>query len=141
MSDGTTTAPALDRDTLAGLADVLIPAADGMPAASEAGATGAWLDEVLRVRGDLEAPLRELTEAARGRDPSAEVERLRSERAELFEALTTAVAGAYFMSGEVRELLGYPGQQAVPLEQDLDMELLQPVIDRGTIYRPTPDAA
>jgi hypothetical protein len=56
MSDGTTTAPALDRDTLAGLADVLIPAADGMPAASEAGATGAWLDEVLRVRATSRRP-------------------------------------------------------------------------------------
>jgi hypothetical protein len=135
MSDGS----GLDRDTLAALADQLIPAADGMPSASQAGATGAGLDAVLAVRDDLSEPLRRLTEAARGRTPAAEVERLRAEAPELFEALSTAVAGAYFLSDEVRERLGYPGQRAKPLERDLDPELLQPVIDRGTIFRPTPD--
>lgn len=128
----------LDRDTLAKLADELIPAADGMPSASEAGATGALLDEVLRVRGDLEEPLSALTAAAAGRDPAAEVARLRAEQPAHFEALTTAVAGGYFMSEEVREKLGYHGQEALALEDDHDPALLQPVIDRGTIFRPTP---
>ena len=36
MSDPAGTASALDRETLAGLADALIPATDGMPAASAA---------------------------------------------------------------------------------------------------------
>jgi hypothetical protein len=129
---------AIDRETLAGLADVLIPAADGMPSASQAGATGALLDEVVRVRGDLEEPLATLTAAAAGKDPGAEVERLKAGEPELFEALTTAIAGGYFMSDDVRKRLGYPGQQALELEDDLDPELLQSVIDRGTIYRPTP---
>jgi hypothetical protein len=129
---------AIDRETLAGLADVLIPAADGMPSASQAGATGALLDEVVRVRGDLEEPLATLTAAAAGKDPGAEVERLKAGEPELFEALTTAIAGGYFMSDDVRKRLGYPGQQALELEDDLDPELLRPVIDRGTIYRPTP---
>src|SRR5215207_6143025 len=80
---------AIDRETLAGLADALIPAGDRMPAASEAGATGSLLDEVLRVRGDLEDPLAALTTAAAGKDPAAEVERLKAEEPELFEALTT----------------------------------------------------
>jgi hypothetical protein len=129
---------AIDRETLAGLADVLIPAADAMPSASEAGATGTLLDEVLRVRGDLEEPLANLTAAAAGKDPVAEVARLEAGEPELFEALTTAIAGGYFMSEDVRERLGYPGQQALELEDDHDPALLQPVIDRGTIYRPTP---
>jgi hypothetical protein len=129
---------AIDRAALAALADVLIPAADGMPSASQAGAVGALLDEVLRVRGDLEEPLAEIAGAAAGRDPAAEVERLQADAPELFEALTTAIAGGYFMSEDVRERLGYPGQQALELEDDLDPELLEPVIDRGTIYRPTP---
>jgi hypothetical protein len=128
----------IDRDTLAGLADALIPEADGMPSASQAGATGALLDEVLAVRGDLEEPLAQLTAVARGADPAAEVERLEAEDPALFEALTTAVAGGYFLSPDVRERLGYPGQQAKPLEDDFDQELLQPVIDRGPIFRPTP---
>jgi hypothetical protein len=128
----------LDRDTLAGLADALIPAADGMPSASEAGATHGLLDEVLAARGDLEQPLREIAAAARGKDPAAEVARLEAESPELFEALTTVVAGGYFLSPEVRDRLGYPGQQAKKLEDDFDQELLQPVIDRGPIFRPTP---
>jgi hypothetical protein len=139
MSDGVATA--LDRETLAALADVLIPAADGMPSASEAGATRELLDEVLRVRPDLEEPLKQVAEAARGRDAAAEVERLQAEAPELFEALSTAIAGGYFMSADVRERLGYPGQQARPFEPRPDYEedgLIQSVIERGPIYRPTP---
>lgn len=129
---------AIDRETLAGLADVIIPAADGMLSASEAGATGALLDEVLRVRADLQEPLATLTTAAAGKDPAAEVARLQTDEPELFEALTTSIAGGYFMSEDVRERLGYPGQQALELEDDHDPALLAPVIERGTIYRPTP---
>ena len=129
---------AIDRETLAGLADALIPEADGMPSATQAGAAGALLDAVLAVRGDIEEPLAELTVAARGADPAAEVERLKNDDPPLFEALTTAVAGGYFLSPDVRARLGYPGQQAKKLEDDFDQELLQPVIDRGPIFRPTP---
>jgi DNA-binding NarL/FixJ family response regulator len=138
MSEQAAARGALDRETLAGLADVLIPAADGMPSASEAGATQSLLDEVLQVRGDLEEPLRAIAAAARGKDPAAEVALLEAESPELFEALTTAVAGGYFLSPDVRRRLGYPGQQAKKLEDDFDQELLQPVIDRGPIFRPTP---
>ena len=85
---------AIDREALGGLADALIPSADGMPSATEAGTTGALLDEVLRVREDLEAPLATLTAAAAGRDPSAEIARLQAEAPELFEALTCASGSA-----------------------------------------------
>jgi hypothetical protein len=137
--------PPLDRATLAALADVLIPAADGMPAASEAGAAGDWLDEVLRVRGDLEAPLQGLLERARGVDPPAEVERLEREEPEAFEALATAVAGAYFLHPEVRRLIGYPGQEPRPIEPeeppDYEQDdLLASVVERGPIFRPTPES-
>ena len=64
--------------------------------------------------------------------------RIETQEPELFEALTTAIAGGYFLSADVRERLGYPGQQAKKLQDDFDPELLQPVIDRGTIFRPTP---
>jgi hypothetical protein len=137
--------PTLDRRTLAALADVLIPAADGMPAASEAGAAGEWLDEVLRVRGDLEAPLHSLLDRARGVDPAAEVERLEREEPDAFEALATAVAGAYFLNPEVRALIGYPGQQRRPIEPedppDYEQDgLLASVVERGPIFRPTPES-
>jgi hypothetical protein len=135
----------LDRETLAGLADALIPAADGMPAASEAGAAGRWLDEVLRVRDDLEQPLRAVLDRARGADPGAEVDRLQLEEPEAFEALSTAVAGAYFLNPDVRRLIGYPGQERRPIvaEDPPDYErdgLLASVAGRGTIFRPTPES-
>ena len=145
MSDPAGTAAALDRETLAGLADALIPASDGMPAASEAGATGKHLDEVLRLRSDLEEPLRQLTERARGADPAQEVERLQAEEPAAFEALSTAVAGAYFLNPDVRRLIGYPGQERRPIEAedppDYEQDgLLASVVERGTIYRPTPES-
>ena len=133
-------------ETLAALADALIPAADGMPAASEAGATGEHLDEVLRLRSDLQQPLRELAERGRPADPAAEIQRLQAEEPETFEALSTAIAGAYFLNPEVRRLMGYPGQERRPIEAedppDYEQDgLLASVVERGTIYRPTPEDA
>jgi len=54
-----------------------------------------------------------------------------------------SVAGAYFLNPEVRQAVGYPGQQAAPIvpEDPPDYEqdgLLASVIARGLIYRPTP---
>lgn len=48
------TIPAPLRELLAGLADGLIPGADGMPAPGELGIAGAQLDLVLASRPDLE---------------------------------------------------------------------------------------
>src|SRR5678815_4764931 len=61
------------------LADVLIPATDDMPAASQAGSAEKWLDRALAARPDLVAPLAALLDEAAGRDPEAEVRRLHAE--------------------------------------------------------------
>ena len=45
-----------ERAVLAALADVLIPAAEGFPAASQAGVAGGGLDAVLSFRPDLAPP-------------------------------------------------------------------------------------
>lgn len=120
----------LDRERLARLADQLIPAESGMPSASEAGATGEWLDAVLAVRPDLEAPLAAAREVDRERDPEG------------FAALTAAITAAYYMNPEVRERIGYAGQQAIPFDPDhedyLADGLLDSVKSRPPVYRPTP---
>src|SRR5581483_11547343 len=67
------------RTTLAALADVLVPEAEGMPAASQVDVHGKWLDRVLRVRPDLAPDLARVLAEARGRDPVAEVARLQQE--------------------------------------------------------------
>lgn len=128
------------RTTLARLADVLIPAADGMPSASEAGVAGAFLDEVLRSRPDLTEGLVRICHAAADEDAGAAIARLQAEGGADFAVLATVVPGGYFMSPQIRARIGYPGQQAVPVDadtghEDEEAELLSSVIERGSIYR------
>lgn len=131
------------RATLAALADVLVPEAEGMPAASRAEVHGKWVDRVLRVRPDLTPDLVRVLDAARGRDPVAEIARIQQEDAAGFGALALAVTGAYYLNPRIRKLIGYPGQKPNPPYPDeadyyLRDGLLDPVIARGPIYRPTP---
>lgn len=130
------------RAVFAGLADALIPAADGMPSASQAGAAGTWLDAVIESRPDLAEPVMAVIDKARGREPADVVAEFQANDAASFGVLAEVVPNAYFMNPEVRLLVGYPGQ--VGLEVDLTwppdwFDLLDPVIERGPIYR-DPDA-
>lgn len=131
------------RGTLADLADVLVPAAEGMPAASEAGVAGAGLDQVLAARPDLRATLEGLLAGAAGADPRAEVNRLAAEAPDAFATLALVVTGGYYLDPEVRRRIGYPGQVPNPAapgeaEHDLRGGLLDPVLARGPLYRATP---
>ena len=63
------------RATLSALADRLIPAGDGMPAASEVDVPGKWTARVLGARPDFAAPLAALLDAAADQDPGAELRR------------------------------------------------------------------
>ena len=55
--------------------------------------------------------------------------------------LSTAVVGAYYLSGEVRDLIGYPGQEPNPLsvagEPDY-LDMLERVYERHPGYREAP---
>ena len=131
-----------DRATLEGLADVLIPAGDGMPSASEAGIGRDLLDLVLVARPDLHVPLVAMLEQARDRDPGEFVAELQASDADAFGVLAQLVPGGYFMNAEVRERLGYDGQGPKPFNADRrdpeEAELLASVRERGPVYRPTP---
>ena len=129
------------RAVLAALADVLIPAGEGFPSASQAGVAQEGLDYVLNCRPELLAGLRKLLEAARGRVPAEFMCELEKNDPTAFSMLTDLVPGAYFLNPAVREKLGYGGQTAQPINPDPDYlaeGLLQSVIERGPIYRPTP---
>jgi hypothetical protein len=130
-----------ERSVLAGLADVLIPAGDGFPAASEAGVAGVGLDQVLTFRPDLADGLKKLLTSARGRSPANAIEDFEKNDPASFGLLAELVPGAYFLNAEVLVRLGYQGQNARALVSQpdyLDDGLLQSVIERGPIYRPTP---
>jgi hypothetical protein len=133
------------RATLAGLADVLIPAGDNqsLPSASQAGVAERFLDDVLTALPEVAEPLAALLLSLRGQEPAAAVARLQAENPAGFDLLSTVVAGAYFLNPDIRQKIGYPGQQAIPIpvEDPPDYEqdgLLASVISRGPIYRPTP---
>jgi hypothetical protein len=131
-----------DRDVLARLADVLIPNGTDIPSASEADAAGHWLDQVLAARPDLENGLTDLLTIARGRDPREVIADLQANDASAFDVLTELVSGAYFMNPDVQRAIGYDGQGPRPIDPRPDyMEdgLLESVIQRGPIYRPTPE--
>ncbi len=132
------------RRTFAALADVLIPEAEGMPAASQVQLEGAPLDQVLGLRPDLhEAFFRALDRAA-GKDAAQVLEQLNRDDHLAIGAVGVVASAAYYMQPEVWRLLGYPGQTSRPAEPEEENDymrdgLLQPVIDRGPVYRKAPD--
>jgi hypothetical protein len=129
------------RAVLAGLADVLIPAGDGMPSASAAGVAEEGLNQVLAAVPSLGPGLAEVLARARGREPAEFVASLTQTDPAAHGILTEVVTTAYFMNPEVRKAVGYTGQGPAPLDPRVDyMEngLLESVIKRGPIYRPTP---
>jgi choline dehydrogenase-like flavoprotein len=82
-----------------------------MPSASEADATGKWVERALEARLDLIPAF----ERALG---AADVERLAAEDPEAFSALADIVTGAYYMNVKVRKRIGYPGQKSNPAFPD-----------------------
>ncbi len=129
------------RPMLAALADVLIPAGDGMPSASAAAVAEHGLNQVLAAVPSLAAGLADVLAKAKGREPDEFIASLaRTDRA-AYGVLTEVVTAAYFMNPDVRKAIGYTGQGPSSLDPRVDyMEdgLLESVVKRGPIYRPTP---
>ena len=131
----------LQRAALARLADALIAEGYGMPAASTVGVAGELIDRCLEAAPVLAAPLGALLDELAGDAPDAFVRRLAADRPDDFALLSTAVVGAYYLSPDVRHLIGYPGQQPRPLsvagEPDY-LEMLERVYERHPGYREAP---
>lgn len=127
------------RRIYAGMADVLIPNAEGMPSASEADVPTKWIDDALGFRPDLEEGLGRALEVGARLDPSEAVVALNADDTEAFDALGVLTSGAYFLNPRVKALIGYPGQVPSPANDDVDtyIEMLAAVVERGPIYRPT----
>lgn len=131
---------ARERALLGKLADVLIPAGERSLSASAAEMSGQWLDQVLIARPDLAKGLKTLLHEADGRAAEEAITHLRTKDA-AFGILAEVVTGAYFMNPDVQRAIGYAGQgqRAIdPAPDYLADGLLDSVIQRGPIYRPTP---
>jgi choline dehydrogenase-like flavoprotein len=96
-----------DRDIVAAVADGLIPEGEGMPSAGPI--VSERIDQILRARPDLDAPVRAVLDdpAAVGADPAGHHE------------FISLVAAAYFMDSTVRERIGHPGNAARSVQPDL----------------------
>jgi hypothetical protein len=114
-----------------------------MPSASAGAVAEEGLNQVLAAVPSLGASLADVLARARGREPAEFVAGLARTDPAAYGILTEVVTAAYFMNPDVRQAVGYTGQGPAPLDPRVDyMEngLLESVIKRGPIYRPTPKA-
>ncbi len=125
-------------ETLARVADRLIPAAHGMPSAAEV-VTSDRLRFVLRSRPDLLEPVRASLRPELGDDVAGRLDALAREPANL-GALQLVIVAAYYSDKRVRERIGYPGQMAIELKSWLvppyvEEGLIDAVLARGAVWR------
>lgn len=130
------------RAVFLSIADVLIPEAEGMPAASQVG-VGDLLDRLLGLRPDLAEAFQRGIAACTGQAPRPATERLNREDPQALSAIGLIAAAAYYMTPKVRALIGYKGQESRPADPDetpayVSNGMLKVVTDRGPIFRPTP---
>jgi len=140
------------RRALETIGDHLIPEAHGMPPAGSMGVGTTQLDAVLASRPDLvpllERALAEVALTDLG-DIDEFVATLESKDPQAHGAVTLAIVAGYYMHPKVHELIGYPGQVPKDAQRLSEREIYQEglvdlaakVIERGPIYRPTPDVA
>lgn len=127
------------RVVFVAVADHLIPAAHGMPSA------GKVIDEVrlrfvLTARPDLIEPLRAALRSDLGPDPATRLAALERDEPDHQAALLLVVVGGYYTDKDVRDRLGYPGQEAKPVQawrypEYLEEGLTDQVLARGPIWR------
>ncbi|QXQ07108.1 hypothetical protein KX816_03380 [Sphingosinicellaceae bacterium] len=111
------------------LADRLIPAALGMPAASTAADLEVGLANVLNSRPDLRADIMRGLRAVHESSADAAVETLQSSDREAWTALGLAAASIYYSAPPVEALLGYRG----PERRTYDADATPPYIANGML--------
>jgi hypothetical protein len=123
----------------AAVADQLIPAAHGMPAAGTV-VGDARIAFVLGARPDLAEALREALRPGLGDDPVTRLAALERNDRAARDALVQTVVFGYYTDADVRERLGYPGQEAKQLyswkvPEYIDEGLIDRVLARGPVWR------
>ena len=127
------------RETFAAIADLLIPAAHGMPSAADVVGDDR-LRFVLRSRPDLVEPLAAALRPSLGDDPQARLDQLARDEPMNLAALQLVLVGGYYTDTRVRELIGYPGQLAIDVRAwevpaYLEEGLIDAVLARGAVWR------
>jgi hypothetical protein len=128
-----------ERVTFLAVADRLIPAAHGMPSAADV-LTDERLRFVLTARPDLLAPIRTALGPDLGDDPEARLDALSRDDPAALGAVQLAIVAGYYTDRRVRELIGYPGQEALTIRSwelppYLEEGLIDAVLARGPVWR------
>jgi hypothetical protein len=128
-----------ERATLSAVAGLLIPAAHGMPSAADV-LNDDRLRFVLIARPDLLEPIRSALRADLGDDPGVRLEALARDEPAALGALQLAIVAGYYTDKRVRELIGYPGQEAITIRSwelptYLEEGLIDAVLARGPVWR------
>jgi hypothetical protein len=126
------------RATFASIADLLIPAAHGMPSAADV-VRDDRIRFVLNARPDLLGPLRAALRAGLG-DVRARLDTLERDEPANLAALQLVIVGGYYTDKGVRELIGYPGQMAIEVKSwlypaYLEEGLIDAQLERGPLWR------
>jgi hypothetical protein len=121
----------------AAIADCIIPRTAEMPSASDVGIGDLLQRKLTRYRPDLVGSVGAILGRATTESPEQFVERLEIEEPQAFQLLFQAVAGSYYLSPEVRQRIGYPGQEAqlLPREGIGVEDLLEGMLDAPKIFR------
>ena len=124
-----------DRVRLGQIADVVFPRTDQMPSAGDVGVGGVLADRVVHAVPSLAVDLHAALSATAASGEAALVD-LREHQRRLFNRLMLVIASAYYSSSEVRDRVGYHGQEAKKLDvfdvpEYLEDGSLDRVIARG----------
>jgi hypothetical protein len=127
------------RAVFGAVADHLIPAAHGMPSAA-AVVGDDRLRFVLTSRPDLVEPVMAALRPELGDDLATRLAALQRDEPGELAALQLAIVGGYYTDKRVRDLIGYPGQEAIEVKswlvpEYIDEGLIDAVISRGPVWR------
>ena len=94
---------------------------------------------VLRSRPDLLEPLKAALRPELGPDAAARLTKLADEPSNL-SALQLVIVAGYYTDKRVRELIGYPGQEAIEVKSwivppYLEEGLIDKMLERGAVWR------
>ncbi len=134
-----------ERTTCSRVADILCTGPQTqVPIPSQCDGFQQQLDVAVATRSDqFDLFVETVSRAGETTDLNSWLRELSLTEADAFNVISTVVAGAYLMVPEIREHVGYPGQHRDRPSNDQAAEelmdgILNPVIDRGAIYVPTP---
>lgn len=125
---------------LVDLADILMPAAHGLPAPSTIGTFGALLQSAVTACGIAVDDVRTALAALPNHLDWESVRSFQGSRPADFDTLALVASGAYVMAPEVLGRLGFPIDRRNPAgtldaADEYETGILEPVLGRGPVYR------